>query len=136
MKSRKAVAICLYVLFLLVFLIGAVPQALSEPVQDLQNEADGSKIEKIDIFWITPDKPADDGLARHLYLQTSDDRPLTMQFQIEVSFSGQCDYNPGDITIRFPAQIWRQRGGEPGTYGGMTYSVPEAPMRLLFSGAG
>ena len=93
---------------------------------DLGNEADGSKIEKIDIFWVSPDRPQNDGIDSHLYLSTSSNALLNMQFQIEVSFSGEFDYLPGDITIRFPAQIWHKRGSEA-LYGNMSYSVPEAP---------
>lgn len=99
---------------------------IAEEASDLGSEADGSKIERIDVFWITPDKPANDGIDDHLYISTSDNRPLTMQFQMEVALSGQYDYAPGDITIRFPAQIWHKRGSDSG-YGDMSYSIPEAP---------
>ena len=96
------------------------------------NEADGSKIESIHIHWITPDNP-DDSVADNLYLRTTDRDELRMRYQIDVSFSGQFDYEPGNIRINIPKGIWHKRAngsttGETGSavYGGMSFSVPDA----------
>ncbi len=109
------------------------------------NERDGSKIEGIQIFWITEDSPTTaEGTATpqteldnksHLYLATRTDDPLSMKFQVEVQLSGQYDYAPGEITLTIPSQIWhsRQLNGEgegeisTGKIGGMDLSVPKAP---------
>ena len=113
------------------------------------NEMDGSKIEGIDIHWITPDsETANNGTAtpqdildsdQDLFLATTSTAELQMKYQVEVSFSGQYDYAPGDIQITIPAQVWHARlyaytaGNKngiisPSQYvGGMDLSVPMAP---------
>ena len=72
------------------------------------NERDGSKIESVHIEWVTQDT-TNDGWERWLYLSTSSDSELKMQYQLDVSFSGQYDYEPGDIRITIPPQIWHMR---------------------------
>ena len=72
------------------------------------NEGDGSKIESIHIHWVTADT-VDDSAADNLYIRTGSDAELTMQYQIDVSFSGQYDYEPGAIRITIPPQIWNAR---------------------------
>ncbi|MBR4067103.1 MAG: Cna B-type domain-containing protein [Clostridia bacterium] len=140
-----------WIVLLLVMLAALLPvQALLGVPSALanipRNEQDGSKIEGIDIFWITPDStvdnngnavPADvtDEDKAHLFLATDSNAELQLKYQIEVSFSGQYDYAPGDITITIPAQIWHGRqyeGGEgvpaPGVrQGGYDLPLPEAP---------
>ena len=102
------------------------------------NERDGSKIESVHIEWVTPDTK-DDGWERWLYLSTSSDSELKMQYQLDVSFSGQHDYEPGDIRITIPRQIWHKRDEsvtDPDSreqlsagYGSMTFSVPNVSER-------
>ncbi len=140
-----------WIVLLLVMLAALLPvQALLGVPSALanipRNEQDGSKIEGIDIFWITPDStvdnngnavPADvtDEDKALLFLATDSSAELQLKYQIEVSFSGQYDYAPGDITITIPAQIWYGRqyeGGEgvpaPGIrQGGYDMPLPEAP---------
>ncbi len=124
--------------------------ALAQGTGDESFDMDGSKIEGIDLFWLTPDSTVDNngnpvpdaelnnnGAARndHLYIATGSDAELAMTFQFEVSFSGQYSYAPGDIQITFPAQVWhgRDSSGDAGVVdmtsliGGMDLSVPEAP---------
>lgn len=97
-----------------------------------ENEADGNKIESIHIHWVSYDT-VDDSAPDNLYIRTSSDSELTMQYQIDVSFSGQVDYEPGAIRITIPYQIWHERlaGSEDGEtnkagYGTLSYSVPDA----------
>ncbi len=100
-------------------------------------EQDGSKIEGIDLFWLTPDSTVDNerktvpeaerndngsGRHDHLYLATSSDEELSMTYQFEVSFSGQYDYAPGDIQITIPAQVWHARDTSDETEGRVDYS--------------
>ena len=122
--------------------------ALAESLPSGQEEVfemDGSKIEGIDIHWITPDSPkGNNGAAvpedilssnQKLFLATKEIADLQMKFQVEVSFSGQFDYAPGDIIITIPAKVWHGRKYENDagvvdktTYvGGMDLSVPMAP---------
>ena len=100
--------------------------------EDHGNEADGSKIESIHIHWITPDSP-DDSVADNLYLRTSDTSELRMRYQIDVSFSGEFDYEPGNIRVNIPKAIWHKRANNSETgatqtalYGGLSLSVPDA----------
>ena len=99
---------------------------------DHGNEADGSKIESIHIHWVTPDT-VDDGEADNLYLRTGSTAEERMRYQIDVSFSGQFDYEPGNIRIHIPKGIWHRRkaGSLEGetveaVHGGMSFSVPDA----------
>ena len=99
---------------------------------DHNNEGDGSKIESIHIHWVTGDT-VDDQVADNLYIRTRSDTELTMQYQIDVSFSGQYDYEPGAIRITIPPQIWHARVPESeegetkeAGYGGLSLSVPDA----------
>ena len=80
--------------------------ATAVPADDHNNEGDGSKIESIHLHWVTQDMPSSDGKDDHLYIETTGSAELKMQFQLDVSFSGQYDYQPGDVRIRIPKQIW------------------------------
>ncbi len=144
--ARKGMKWIGMLLLIMLILIGMVGGAAAETAY----EKDGSKIEGIDLFWLTPDSTVDNegnpvpeaelndnGSSRHdhLYLATKSDAELSMTYQIEVSFSGQYDYAPGDIQITIPAQVWHARdysyedAGMPGIQriGSMELSVPAAP---------
>ena len=116
-RSGKLVKVLVFMLLMMFGMMGI--SATAETF-----EQDGSKIEGIDLFWLTPDSTVDneglpvpetelndDGSARHdhLYLATKSDEALSMTYQFEVSFSGQYDYAPGDIQITIPAQVWHAR---------------------------
>ena len=113
-------------------------------------EADGTKIEGIDLWWVTGDSTQDNNGAAapendeaRLYIATRSDAQQLMTYQFEISLSGQYDYAPGDIRITFPAQVWHGRryvtneAGEmvgevdPQTLlGGMDLSVPAYPSTM------
>lgn len=96
--------------------------------------AEASQIRSAKIEWMTPDSPSD-GQANRLFIRKhSDDSEISMQFQIEVVLTGQEPHEPGSVRVLFPRQIWHQRdtyyaGGQVQSagYGGMTFSVPDAP---------
>lgn len=118
-------------------IIGWFASAAAEPVanEEIPPERDGSKIEGIKIHWITTDSVSDNNHLNtaeaeladedHLYLATSSDQALQMRYQLEVSFSGQYNYAPGDIQITVPAQVWSSRDGKP--VGNLSLSVPPYP---------
>ena len=105
---------------------GVVPEGAT-------NDLDGSKIEGIKLVWVTGDsrtnndgepvsqKERDD--KTHLYLATTSSSPLSMIYKLEVEFSGQYDYAPGDITITLPAQVWQGRKYEATGENGETVGV-------------
>ena len=136
MKRKKTGVskVLLALVLALILTAASVTLALAESgtSEGNNNERDGSKIESIHIHWVTGDT-VDDQNANNLYLRTRSDAELTMQYQIDVSFSGQYDYEPGSIRITIPPQIWhmRQPGSEDGEsldagYGGLSLSVPDA----------
>ena len=146
-KANKRLVVML--LAVLLAITGMVCTASAEEVYD----RDGSRIEGIDLFWLTPDSTVDNegnpvsdtekndnGSARHdhLYLATRSDAALNMTYQFEVSFSGQYDYAPGDIQITIPAQVWHARDTSDAAagkvhptrmIGSMDLSVPAAPSK-------
>lgn len=97
------------------------------------NDLDGSKIEGIQVLWVTQDSQTNnDGQAvaqaelddkSHLYLATTSSAALSMIYKVEVEFSGQYDYAPGDITITIPAQVWHGRQYEETGVEGETVGV-------------
>ena len=136
MKQRGTglpkVLLALLLAFILTVASGVFALAESGTSEGHNNEGDGNKIESIHIHWVTEDT-VDDQEPNNLYLRTRSDTELTMQYQIDVSFSGQYDYEPGSIRITIPPQIWhmRQPGNEDGEsldagYGGLSLSVPDA----------
>ena len=70
--------------------------------------ADGTEIRSINLKWITEDS-TDNNDANRLYLESTSNAKISMMFQVDVEFSGQYDYNPGDIRITIPAQVWHAR---------------------------
>ena len=109
------------------------------------NDLDGSKIEGIQVSWVTKDsavtadgEPAPSSAAdpSRLFLSTTGNSEIAMTYLIEVQFSGQYDYQPGDITITIPAQVFPTRvydedqvGQESADerQGMLELPVPEAP---------
>ena len=135
------------ILSVLLALLLCVPSWPVAAATTLPDEADGTKIESVTVKWLTEDSPWTqdaqdyfDGDDQFLFLAPSGDKELVMQYQADISLSGQMDYEPGDIEIRIPAQVWHPRkyvddgnGGVKGIVdedqliGSMTLSVPEAP---------
>ena len=118
---------------------------LPSAVAEAGNDLDGTRIETLSIQWITEDstdKPETEAVGdapvtslEHLYLAPDTADPVEMKYQVEVAFSGQYDYQPGDITLRIPAQVIHGRtiaNGEgtvdPDSYlDTLALPVPQAP---------
>ena len=100
------------------------------------NELDGSKIEDVKVFWITQDSEfTAEGIATpqeeidnaaHLYVAPVSNDELKLVYQIEAELSGQYDYQPGDITITIPAQVWHARKYEAADVAGEMVGVENA----------
>lgn len=140
MNGKKSLfrGICLTLTLLLCFLCG---NALAG------NTADGSKIESVTLSWVTPSSTTTNAGEQypdtdpdHLFIATDSDDELFMKYQVDVSLSGQNDYEPGTVQITIPAQVWHPRKytddgnggvqGEPDSsrlMGSLDLSVPEAP---------
>ncbi len=151
MKKRVWQAIVTLLLLACMLTGQAVGALAEERVQTGTNMLDGSKIEGVKVVWVTRDSTVNnEGQAvsqqelddtDHLYLATNGHGNLSMVYKIEVQFSGQYDYGPGDITITIPAQVWRSRTyeetgtdgetvgvvGEGGLIGKLELPVPQAP---------
>ena len=96
--------------------------------------AESSQIRSAKIEWITPDSLSDGQTNRLFIRKHSDDSETSMQFQINVVLTGQEPHEPGSVRILFPRQIWHERSTYyadgavmSAGYGGMTFSVPDAP---------
>ncbi len=97
-------------------------------------DSEPHQIRSANIKWVTRDD-VEDGQANRLFIRKhSDDSEISMQFQIDAVLTGQEPHEPGSVRILFPRQIWHQRdtyyaGGQVQStgYGGMTFSVPNAP---------
>ena len=104
---------------------------LTEAGQPKDSAADGTQINDLDIHWETPSSVTNtEGAAvtpqnGRLFLATDSNAELSMAFQVEVSFSGQYDYKPGDIRITIPAQVWHARELTEESNGVMVGSVDE-----------
>ena len=91
------------------------------------SEADGTKIERVSVEWITGNA----GQGK-LTVAPSTDDPQDVRMRMNVAFSGQHDYDPGTMRLTVPKSIFAYRDGS--VAGSMTTSVPEAPdTRALFS---
>lgn len=91
------------------------------------SEADGTKIERVSVEWITGNA----GQGK-LTVAPSTDDPQDVRMRMNVAFSGQHDYDPGTMRLTVPKSIFTYRDGS--IAGSMTTSVPEAPdTRALFS---
>ena len=131
-KKNLLKGICLALILTLCLLCGS---ALAV------NELDGSKIESVTLSWITEGSEKTNTGADytsadpdHLFIATASDNELSLKYQVDISFSGQFDYEPGMIRITLPAQVWHQRVYEDGIghatgalFGNLELSVPEAP---------
>ena len=96
--------------------------------------AESSQIRSAKIEWITPDSLSDGQTNRLFIRKHSDDSETSMQFQINAVLTGQEPHEPGSVRILFPRQIWHERSTYyadgavmSAGYGGMTFSVPDAP---------
>ena len=122
----------LHTLVLLTLLLLTAASALFFPARV---DADPvSQIDSLLIQWVTQDTVSD-GIASRLYRRVDNtDSRISMQFQINVSFTGEHSYAPGTIRILIPRQIFHKRssyytGGAVMSegYGNVTFPVPDAP---------
>ena len=99
--------------------------------ESLTSSGDGSTVNSIKAVWITQDTPEgyNDGTYDYdpntLYLKPSSNADQSVRLRVSYSLSGQHSYNPGDITITIPTNIFVNRDGDP--EGSMRLSVPASP---------
>ena len=79
--------------------------------EDVPRQGDGSNIENISAKWITDDT-VDNGDSSLLYYKPSGDSPFDVRLQINYALSGEHNYDPGDITITIPENIFKNRTGK------------------------
>ncbi|MBQ4383516.1 MAG: hypothetical protein II795_03470, partial [Firmicutes bacterium] len=92
--------------------------------EEIPRSGDGSNIESITARWITEDT-VDNGNADFLYVRPSGDTPFSVRLQINYALSGEHPYEPGDVTITIPTNIFKTRSGkEAGT---VIIPYPEDP---------
>lgn len=102
-------------------------------LSDVPRQLDGSQIEGIEIRWMTPDTVAEgvEGyeLAKDddtlLYIKPVADNKQSVRLRINYSLSGEHNYEPGDINITIPANIFKNRSGQ--YYGTINIPYPEDP---------
>lgn len=89
-------------------------------------QLDGTTIEKIEAKWVTPDtcNTADNDDSK-LSLCPTDNDAITAKLRLDFSMSGQHAYEPGDIEIKLPINIFENRNGK--FEGSIDLSVPEDP---------
>lgn len=87
-------------------------------------EGDGSKIESVTVSWITKNADGSSASDRLSLAPTTDDA-FDVRMRLNAAFSGQHDYEAGDLQISVPKNLFTNRDGTPA--GSMTLSVPEAP---------
>ncbi len=87
-----------------------------------KSEGDGTKINSVKVSWI--DEPAGT-TQKTVDLTGKNNAPFNVRMQLELTLSGQNNYDAGTIQIRIPKQIMRNRDGN--LVGEMSLSVPEAP---------
>lgn len=93
----------------------------TEP-ENPKSEGDGTKINSVKVSWI--DEPAGT-TKKTVDLTGKNNAPFNVRMQLELTLSGQNNYDAGTIQIRIPKQIMRNRDGN--LVGEMSLSVPEAP---------
>ena len=92
--------------------------------EDYPRSGDGSNIESITARWITEDT-VDNGDDDFLYVRPNGDTPFSVRLQINYALSGEHPYEPGDVTITIPTNIFKTRSGkEAGT---VIIPYPEDP---------
>lgn len=119
----------------LIFSDAASVDAQGAPIPGLPVAADGNQVDSITAVWITSDtqdgEDPDPEDASKLYLAPEAANPLTAELQINYSLSGEHNYEPGNITITIPAQIFHKKDSEGGPNGpltgGMILPLPENP---------
>ena len=79
--------------------------------EDVPRQGDGSNIENISAKWITDDT-VDNGDSSLLYYKPSGDSSFDVRLQINYALSGEHNYDPGDITITIPENIFKNRTGK------------------------
>ncbi|WP_294731016.1 Cna B-type domain-containing protein [uncultured Faecalibaculum sp.] len=98
-----------------------------QDTESLPTEADGTKIESINVRWISPQDTTD-----LMIITPGNNDEFKVRMRLSASLSGTHPYEPGQISIAIPKVVWRDREGNP--TGTMTLSVPEAPdTRATFS---
>lgn len=89
-------------------------------------EAEGHKIERLELRWVTTDTfPDNDDKLLSQKWTGNDGKVVQARWTYELS--GQHDYEPGTIRFKIPKYIFKDRNGRP--HGRMTLAVPEAPDR-------
>ncbi len=122
----------LHTLVLLTLLLLTAASALFFPARAKADSA--PQIDNLRIQWLTEDSVSD-GIASRLYQRVNNPgSSISMQYQIDVSFTGESSYAPGSIRILIPRQVFHKRNLDfmNGTvleegYGRLTFPVPDAP---------
>ena len=112
--------------------IAGLPEGLPD-LDGVPRQLDGSQIEGIEIRWMTPDTVAEgvEGyeLAKDddtlLYIKPVADNKQSVRLRINYSLSGEHNYEPGDVNITIPANMFKNRAGED--YGTINIPYPEDP---------
>nr|WP_276925307.1 Cna B-type domain-containing protein [Faecalibaculum rodentium] len=104
-----------------------VAMLAEQDADKLPTEADGTKVESINVRWISPQDTTD-----LMTVTPGNNDDFKVRMRLSASLSGTHPYEPGQISITIPKVVWRDRDGNP--TGKMTLSVPEAPdTRATFS---
>lgn len=85
-------------------------------------EGDGTSIENIQVSWIDAGDAASD---RTMDLTDGSNAPFEVRMRVDLQLSGQNNYAEGDIQIRIPKTMLKDRNDNP--MGVMSLSVPEDP---------
>lgn len=99
-------------------------KALTARATNLPSEADGTKIETINVSWITEDSKVDNNPDQLNQTWTDNDSKY-VRMKLNFALSGQHDYPEGTVNIEIPKYIFKDRNGK--VTGNMTLAVPEAP---------
>lgn len=91
---------------------------------EIPRQADGSNVEALSLWWITPDT-VDNGDADLLYVKPTADEAQQVRMRLNYALSGEFDYQAGDIRITIPDKMFFYRdGSEAGT---LVIPYPESP---------
>ena len=92
--------------------------------KDDNPEGDGTSIGQVKVSWITKSTPEGSNDPTLTVTPGNDDAQI-IRMRLSASFSGQHDYNVGDIQFTVPKHVVKDRDGA--NIGTMTLGVPEAP---------